>query len=394
MPAPPAHYAEVMSDPLTIPAGLLPRDGRFGSGPSRIRDAQLEALAAAQPGVLGTSHRQAPVRGLVGDIRRMLAEFFDAPEGYEIVLGNGGSSFFWDAAAFGLIERRSQHCAFGEFGAKFAASVSAAPHLETPSIREAPAGSACEPEAEDGVDVYAWPHNETSTGAMAPVARPAGAGDALVVVDGTSAAGGARVDLAQTDAYYFAPQKNFGSDGGLWFAAMSPAAIERVGRIAASGRYIPPSLSLQEAIVNSRLDQTLNTPAVATLVLMRAQLEWLLASGGMAWADARTRDSSSRLYAWAEDSSFAEAFVTNPFHRSTTVVTLDLARHVESSELREVLRHNGIVDVDPYRKLGRNQIRVGVFPSVDPDDVDALSRCIDWVVERRDEHHSGGHTGG
>ncbi len=388
-----SHYACGMATPLTIPAEMLPRDGRFGSGPSKIRDEQLDALRAAQPGVLGTSHRQAPVKDLVGDVREMLREFFSPPEGYEVLLANGGTTLLWDAAAFGLVRERAQHCAFGEFGAKFAAATSAAPHLGTSTVITADPGSVSFPVAEDGVDVYAWPHNETSTGAMAPVTRPEGIGDALVLVDGTSAAGGAAVDVAQTDFYYFAPQKSFASDGGLWFALASPAALARIEEIAASGRYIPASLSLSEAVANSRVNQTLNTPAVATLVLMRAQLEWLLGNGGMAWADARTRESSGVLYDWAHDSTYLEAFVTNPSLRSTVVATLDIAGHIDSSILRGVLRDNGIVDIDPYRKLGRNQIRVGVYPAVDPDDVRALAACIDWVVARTDEQHGGGSPG-
>jgi phosphoserine aminotransferase len=393
MPAVGAHYAWGMATPLTIPAELLPRDGRFGSGPSKIRDEQLDALRAAQPRILGTSHRQAPVKDVVGDVRAMLAEFFALPDGYEVLLANGGSTLFWDAAAFGLVRSRAQHCTFGEFGAKFAAATAAAPHLDGPSIIEAEAGSIALPAAEDGIDVYAWPHNETSTGAMAPVKRPEGIGDALVLIDGTSAAGGAAVDVSQTDVYYFAPQKSFASDGGLWFALVSPAAIARIEEIAASGRYIPTSLSLKEAVENSRENQTLNTPAVATLVLMRAQLEWMLERGGMAWADARTRESSGFLYDWADKSDFLEAYVTNPSHRSTVVTTLDLAGHVDSADLRAVLRQNGIVDIDPYRKLGRNQIRVGVYPAVDPEDVKALAACIDWVVARNDEQHGGGSPG-
>lgn len=393
MPAVGAHYAWVMATPLTIPAELLPRDGRFGSGPSKIRDEQLDALRAAQPGILGTSHRQAPVKNLVGDVRAMLAEFFALPDGYEVLLANGGSTLFWDAAAFGLVRSRAQHCTFGEFGAKFAAAVAAAPHLESPSVIEAPTGSIALPAAEEGIDVYAWPHNETSTGAMAPVRRPDGIGDALVAVDGTSAAGGAAVDVSQTDVYYFAPQKSFASDGGLWFALVSPAALARIDEIAASGRYIPSSLSLKEAVENSRENQTANTPAVATLVLMRAQLEWMLENGGMAWTDARTRESSGFLYDWADKSDYLEAFVTNPSHRSTVVTTLDLEGHIDSAELRAVLRHNGIVDIDPYRRLGRNQIRVGVYPAVDPEDVRALAACIDWVVSRSDEQHGRSNPG-
>ena len=393
MPALRAHYAWGMATPLTIPAELLPRDGRFGSGPSKIRDAQLDALRAAQPRIFGTSHRQAPVLNLVADVRAMLAEYFALPDGYEVLLANGGTTFLWDAATFGLVRSRAQHCVFGEFGAKFAAATASAPHLQDPSVVAAEVGSIALPVAEDGIDVYAWTHNETSTGAMAPVKRPAGIGDALVAVDGTSAAGGAAVDVSQTDIYYFAPQKNFASDGGMWFALVSPAAIARIDEIAASGRYIPTSLSLKEAVENSRVNQTANTPAVATLVLMRAQLEWMLGNGGMAWTDARTRESSGFLYDWAGDSHYLEAFVTNPSHRSTVVVTLDLARQIESTELRAVLRHNGIVDIDPYRKLGRNQIRVGVYPAVDPEDVRALAACIDWVVARDDEQHGGGVPG-
>ena len=393
MPAVGAHYAWGMATPLTIPAELLPHDGRFGSGPSKIRDEQLDALRAAQPRVLGTSHRQAPVLKLVGDVRAMLTEFFALPDGYEVILANGGTTSFWDAAAFGLVRSRAQHCVFGEFGAKFAAATASAPHLEDPSVRSAEVGSIALPVAEDGIDAYAWPHNETSTGAMAPVKRPEGIGDALVLIDGTSAAGGAALDASQADVYYFAPQKSFASDGGLWFALVSPAAIARIEEIAASGRYIPTSLSLKEAVDNSRVNQTANTPAVATLVLMRAQLEWMLANGGMAWTDARTRESSGFLYDWAGDSHYLEAFVTNPSHRSTVVTTLDLARHIDSAELRAVLRHNGIVDIDPYRKLGRNQIRVGVYPAVDPEDVRALAACIDWVVARNHEQHGGGSPG-
>jgi phosphoserine aminotransferase len=366
---------------LTIPSALLPRDGRFGSGPSKVRDAQIQALVDAQPQVIGTSHRQAPVKNLVRDVQTMLAEFFSLPDGYEVILGNGGSTLLWDAAAFSLIESKAQHCAFGEFGAKFAKATTSAPHLETSTVHSADAGDVALPAREDGVDVYAWPHNETSTGAFAPVTRPAGTEGALVVVDGTSAAGGTTVDITQTDTYYFAPQKNFASDGGLWFAVMSPAAIARVERIAASGRYIPDSLSLALAVENSRAHQTLNTPAVATLVLMRAQLEWLLAQGGMNFAAARTAESSGHVYAWAERCDVASAFVTDPQYRSPVVATIDLDSSVDSAQLREVLKRHGIVDIDPYRKLGRNQVRVGTFPAVDPADAEALVACLDWVVQ-------------
>ena len=314
---------------------------------------------------------------------RMLANFFRLPDGYEVLLGNGGSTLFFDAAAFALVRTKAQHCVFGEFGAKFAQATNGAPHLDASSVIEAEPGSIAIPVAEEGIDVYAWPHNETSTGAMAPVTRPTGIGDALVLIDGTSAAGGTVVDVAQTDVYFFAPQKNFASDGGLWFAVVSPAAIARIEEIAASGRYIPATFSLKEAIDHSRLNQTLNTPAVATLLLMRSQLEWLLAQGGMDFAGARTTESSGRLYEWAEAAEFAETFVTKPSHRSSVVGTVDLVG-VDSGTLRKVLKENGIVDIDPYRKLGRNQIRVGMFPAVDPEDVSALTACIDWVVERLD----------
>lgn len=370
-----------MPDELTIPAELLPRDGRFGSGPSKVRAEQVEAVVAANPAVLGTSHRQAPVKNLVADVRRMLAELYSLPEGYEVLLGNGGSTLFWDAAVFSLIETRSQHCVFGEFGGKFAQAAADAPHLADPSVLEAPGGSLALPKAEEGIDVYAWPHNETSTGVAAPVTRPAGSGDALVVVDGTSAAGGIELDASQTDVYYFAPQKSFAADGGIWFALVSPAAVERIERIAASGRYVPQTLDLAVAVENSRADQTLNTPAVATLLLMRAQLEWMLAEGGLAAMAARSRTSTGLLYEWAEASDFATPFVAVPEQRSPVVATLDLVDEVDSARLQKVLRANGIVDVFPYRKLGRNQLRVGCFPAVDPDDVRKLIASIEWVVD-------------
>lgn len=371
-----------MASDLTLPPELLPRDGRFGSGPSRVRDAQLQALMAAQPGVLGTSHRQAPVKDVVASIREGLASFYSLPDGYEVILGNGGASSFWDAAAFSLVQTRAQHCAFGEFGSKFASVTSNAPFLEPSVVRTAPAGEVALPEPQDGIDVYAWPHNETSTGAMAAVTRPAGTDDALIVIDGTSAAGGLGLDASQADVYYFSPQKSFGSDGGLWFALVSPAAIERIERIAASGRWIPPTLDLATALVNSRQEQTLNTPAVATLVMMNAQVQWLNQNGGMDFATGRTSESARRIYAWAEASAYAETFVTSHSNRSSVVATVDLNPPVDSGELRSILKRGGIVDIDPYRKLGRNQIRVGMFPAVDPDDVSALTDCIDWIVER------------
>lgn len=371
-----------MTTELALPSTMLPSDGRFGSGPSRVRDAQLQALVAAQPGVLGTSHRQAPVKDLVGAVREGLTQLYSLPDGYEVILGNGGSTSFWDAATFSLIETRAQHCAFGEFGAKFAKATTAAPFLQASHVVEAPAGEIAVPVASDGVDVYAWPHNETSTGAMAPVQRPDGIGDALTVIDGTSAAGGLALDAQQADVYYFAPQKSFGSDGGLWLALVSPAAIERIGRIATSDRWIPATLDLATALENSRANQTLNTPAVATLVMLVAQIEWLNIHGGMNFATGRTSESARRIYDWAAASDFAKPFVSDPAARSSVVATIDLDDKVDSGQLRAILRSNGIVDIDPYRKLGRNQIRVGMFPAVDPDHVSALTNCVDWVVER------------
>jgi phosphoserine aminotransferase len=362
-----------------IPPSLLPRDGRFGSGPSRVRQDQIDAVVAAGRTLLGTSHRQKPVRSLVGGVRRGLAELLGAPDGWEVVLGNGGSTAFWDAAAFSLIERRSQHLSYGEFGAKFA-KAARTPWLEAPSIRQAPAGSRVDPEPEEGVDVFAWPQNETSTGVAAPVRRVRQEG-ALTVVDATSAAGGMRVDLTQTDVYYFAPQKNLAADGGLWFAVLSPAAIERIDRIAAGDRYIPEFLSLAQALANSRLDQTLNTPAIATLVLLDAQLKWIAAQGGLEWAAERTATSSGLLYDWAERTGYTTPFVADPADRSPVVVTIDFDDAVDAAAVASTLRANGVVDVEPYRKLGRNQLRVGTFVAVDPEDVAALIACVEHVVE-------------
>ncbi|GAA3572599.1 phosphoserine transaminase [Microlunatus spumicola] len=369
---------------LSIPADLLPADGRFGCGPSKVRPASLAALATEGAALLGTSHRQRPVKDLVGDVRAGLTELFALPDGYEVVLGNGGSTTFWDVAVGSLVERRSAHASFGEFSAKFAAAAAAAPFLEEPSVVTAPVGSVAVPVAVPGADVYAWAHNETSTGAIAPVERVEGVDEgALMVVDGTSAAGGVDLDASQTDVYYFAPQKSFGSEGGLWFALLSPAAVERVGRVAASGRWIPESLSLATALANSRLDQTLNTPAVATLFLMRDQLRWLAGLGGLAGAAARTADSAARIYAWAEASPYATPFVADPAHRSPVVATIDF-EGVDAARLAATLRENGVVDTEPYRKLGRNQLRVGMFPNVEPDDVSRLTACIDWLVPRLD----------
>lgn len=369
---------------LTIPADLLPADGRFGSGPSKVRAAQVDALSAVGASVLGTSHRQAPVRHLVARVREGLRTLFDAPEGYEVVLGNGGSTAFWDVATLCLVKDRAAHARFGEFGAKFAAATTRAPFLAASHVVTAPAGQAVVPTPTDGVDVYAWPHNETSTGVVAPVRRVAGSRDAgaLVLVDGTSAAGGTAVDVGQTDVYYFAPQKSFASDGGLWLALASPEAVERAARIEGSGRWVPEILSFTTAVTNSRADQTLNTPAVATLVLLAEQIEWILAQGGLAWAAARTAESSGHLYAWAESRDWATPFVTDPALRSPVVGTIDLAPEIEAATVIGVLRRHGVVDVDPYRKLGRNQLRVGMFPAVEPADVLALTACVDHVVDR------------
>jgi len=368
---------------ITLPHELRPRDGRFGSGPSKVRPEAVAALASAGPSYLGTSHRQAPVKRLVRRVREGVAELFAVPDGYEVVLGNGGSTVFWDAAAFGLVRRRAQHLSFGEFSAKFAAVTRGAPWLDGPTVVSADPGTLAHPYGEPGVDVYAWPHNETSTGVMAPVRRVDGADDdALVVVDATSGAGGLPLDAAQADVYYFAPQKCFASDGGLWIAVMSPRALTRIEEIAAGDRYVPASLDLAIAVANSRKDQTYNTPAVATLFLLAEQVDWLRAGGGLDFAVGRTADSSSRLYTWAEKSGYATPFVADPAARSLVVGTVDIDASIESGAVIAALRDNGIVDVNPYRSLGRNQLRVGMFPAVDPEDVEALTACIDYVVER------------
>jgi phosphoserine aminotransferase len=363
---------------LTIPPELKPKDGRFGSGPSKVRPEQLKALAAAGD-LFGTSHRQAPVKNLVGRVRDGVRQLFSVPDGYEVILGNGGSTAFWDAAAFGLIDKRSLHLTFGEFSAKFASAVAANPFVGDPIVIKSDPGTAPEPQSDPSVDVVAWAHNETSTGVVVPVQRPAG--DALVVIDATSAAGGLPVDIADTDAYYFAPQKNFASDGGLWLAIMSPAALARVEAIAAAGRWVPDFLSLPIAIDNSLKNQTYNTPAIGTLVLMADQLDWLNGNGGLDWAVKRTADSSSRLYSWAEATSYTTPFVADPAQRSQVVGTIDFSDEVDAAAVAKTLRANGIVDTEPYRKLGRNQLRVAMFPAVDPDDVGALTTCVDWVVE-------------
>ena len=370
-----------MSDTrITIPANLLPKDGRFGAGPSKVRPEQMEALAAASQ-LLGTSHRQAPVKNLVGSVRNGLSQFFRAPEGYEVILGVGGSTAFWDIASFGLVENKAQHLSFGEFGSKFASATNQAPFLADSSIIKSEPGTRPAAKAEAGVDVYAWPQNETSTGVAAPVQRVAGAdAGSLVLVDATSAAGGLDVDVAEADVYYFAPQKNFASDGGLWLGLFSPAALERAARIKAGGRWIPDFLDLQTAIDNSRLNQTYNTPALATLVTLDAQVQWLNANGGLDFASARTADSAGRIYRWAEASEYATPFVSKPEERSNVIATIDFDDSIDAAAIAKALRANGIVDTEPYRKLGRNQLRIATFVAIEPDDVSALLECIDFVV--------------
>ncbi len=367
---------------LEIPQDLRPADGRFGCGPSKIRPEQLSRLAGEYAGLMGTSHRQQPVKELVGRVRAGTAELFGAPDGYEVALGNGGTTAFWDAAAFGLVRERALALVYGEFSRKFADVTARAPFLEEPILLKADAGDAPAPAALPGADVIGWAHNETSTGVMVPVTRPADSGDALVLVDATSAAGGLPLDASQADVYYFAPQKCFASDGGLWLALLSPVAIERIDEIAASGRWIPDFLSLSQAIDNSRKDQTLNTPAIATLAMLADQLDWMLEQGGLPWCIARTTASSELLYGWADASSYATPFVTDPAKRSLVVGTIDIADDVDAALVASTLRANGIVDVEPYRKLGRNQLRVAMYPAIEPADVQALTGCIDWVVER------------
>ena len=372
-----------MTENLTIPANLLPADGRFGAGPGKVRDAQLAALAATGRSLMGTSHRQAPVKNLVARVQSGLAELFSLPDGYEILLGNGGSTAFWDAATFSLVRERAAHATFGEFGSKFAQATTSAPFLAPSAITSSPAGTAVLPELVADADVYAWAHNETSTGAMAPVRRVPGSAEAgaLTLIDATSGAGGLAVDVAETDVYDFAPQKSFASDGGLWLAVTSPAAIERIAEIHASDRWIPEFLSLQNAVTNSRAHQTLNTPAIATLFLLAEQIDWMLAQGGLAWAAARTAESAGHLYSWAESHSFATPFVADPATRSTVVGTIDFDDSIDAAAISRVLRANGVVDVDPYRKLGRNQLRVAMFPAVEPSDVQALTASIDYIIE-------------
>jgi phosphoserine aminotransferase len=368
---------------LVLPPALIPSDGRFGCGPSKVRPEALAALAGSGSSVLGTSHRQAPVKTLVRRVREGLGTLFSLPDGYQVILGNGGTTAFWDAAALGLVRERSQHLTFGEFSAKFATVTRKAPFLADPQVIAADPGDAPEAAAAADVDVYAWAHNETSTGVAVPVRRPVGAtDDQLVLVDATSGAGGLPVDLSEADVYYFAPQKVFGSDGGLWMALASPAALARIAEIDSTDRWIPEFLSIATALDNTSKDQTLNTPAVATLFLLADQLDWLNGNGGLDWATKRTADSSGRLYDWALASEYATPFVARPELRSQVVGTIDFADSVDAAVVAKTLRANGIVDTEPYRKLGRNQLRIGMFPAVEPDDVGALTQCIDYVVER------------
>ena len=371
---------------VEIPAELKPADGRFGCGPSKVRPEALAKLAS-QNDLMGTSHRQQPVRDLVARIRAGLGELFELPDDYEVALGNGGTTAFWDAAAAWLVRRRALHLSYGEFSSKFAKSTAGAPFLADPIVIEAEPGDAPAPVADPEADVLAWAHNETSTGVMVPVERPDGAGESLVVIDATSGAGGLPVDAGQADAYYFAPQKAFATDGGLWLALLSPAAIERIEQIEAAGdgRWQPAFLSLSLALENSRKEQTYNTPAVATLILLADQIEWLLNGGGLDFGVSRSRTSSQHLYGWAEKSEVATPFVGNPTKRSLVVGTIDFEESVDAAALAGTLRSNGIVDTEPYRKLGRNQLRIGMFPAVDPADVEALTACIDWVLENADD---------
>ncbi|MGC4804715.1 phosphoserine transaminase [Micromonospora sp. DT233] len=368
---------------IRIPDDLRPEDGRFGCGPSKIRPAAVSALADAASGFLGTSHRQKTVRDQVARLRRGIAEFYSLPEGYEVILGNGGTTAFWEVATFGLIRDRAQFASFGEFGAKFAKSVQAAPFLGEPTVRKSAPGTAPTLVAEAGVDAYGLPQNETSTGVAVPISRVADAdAGSLLLVDATSAAGGLAVDVAETDVYYFAPQKCFASDGGLWLALMSPAALERATEIKASGRYIPAFLDLVTAIDNSRLEQTYNTPALATIFLAAEQTDWMNSQGGLAWAAKRTAESAGIVYGWAERSAVATPFVTDPGLRSNVVATIDFADGVDATAIAKALRANGIVDTEPYRKLGRNQLRIALYPAVEPADVEALTASIDYVIER------------
>ncbi|GHH69033.1 phosphoserine aminotransferase [Streptomyces sulfonofaciens] len=368
---------------IRIPADIKPADGRFGAGPSKVRTEALDALAATGASLLGTSHRQAPVKNLVGRVREGVSALFSLPEGYEVILGNGGSTAFWDIATHGLIDNKSQHLSFGEFSSKFAKASKLAPWLAEPTIVSADPGTHPEAHAEPGTDVYALTHNETSTGVAMPIKRVAGADEgSLVLVDATSGAGGLPVDIAETDVYYFAPQKSFASDGGLWIGVFSPAALERAARVHASGRHVPEFFSLPTAIDNSRKNQTYNTPALATLFLLAEQLDWINGQGGLDWAVRRTAASARNLYGWAEDIKYANPFVTDPAKRSQVIGTIDFSDDIDAAAVAKVLRANGIVDTEPYRKLGRNQLRIAMFPAVDPADIQALTACVDYVIEQ------------
>jgi phosphoserine aminotransferase len=365
---------------LQIPDSIKPADGRFGAGPSKIQTSHLDALAATGSSLMGTSHRQAPVKNTVGRVRDGLSTLFGLPEGYEVVLGNGGATAFWDIATFGLIKEKSQHLSFGEFSSKFASAAAAAPHLADPTVIKSDPGSRPVAVAEEGVDAYAWAHNETSTAVMTDIVRPAGS-EGLVLIDATSGAGGLPVDFSQVDTYYFAPQKCFASDGGLWIAIMSPAALERAAEISAGGRWVPAFFDLPTAIDNSRLNQTYNTPSVATLFLMAEQLDWMNANGSIDGMVARTTSSSDALYGWADKTSYTTPYVTDPAARSLVIGTIDFDESIDAAAIAATLRANGIVDTEPYRKLGRNQLRIAMYPAVDPSDVEALTACIDYVVE-------------
>jgi phosphoserine aminotransferase len=366
---------------VTIPRELLPRDGRFGSGPAKVRPEAIDALAATGTSYMGTSHRQATVRFVVAALRNGIAELLSLPDGYEVALGNGGTTAFWDAATFGLIDQRSQHLSFGEFSSRFVDCTAAAPHLGDPEVIESAPGSVPTPKANPDVDAYCFTHNETSTGVAMPLVRPDGA-EGLVLVDATSAAGGMRFEARQVDVYYFAPQKALASDGGLWLAALSPAAVERIERISARGRWTPAFLDLGIALDNSRKDQTYNTPALATMYLAVQQIEWILHNGGLPFAAARSERSAGIVYGWAEASDYATPFVADPAVRSPVVATIDLDDAVPATTVSAVLRRNLVVDTESYRKLGRNQLRIALYPAIDPDDVEALTCCVDHVVER------------
>ncbi len=365
---------------IVIPDELKPRDGRFGCGPSRVRPEQIESLAIDAPLYMGTSHRQSTVKSVVGHIREGLGTLFSLPDGYEVVLGNGGSTCFWDAATFGLIKERSQHLVFGEFSSKFAQAAKSAPHIGDPEVIESEYGSHPNPVSNPDIDTYCLTHNETSTGVAMNIVRPKDSNEAIVLVDATSAAGGLRVNASEFDVYYFAPQKCFASDGGLWIALMSPAAIDRIEHIAESGRWVPAFLDLKIALDNSRLDQTYNTPALATLHMLANQIDWMLAGGGLEWSASRCDRSAEIIYSWAENSAYARPYVENPSYRSHVVATIDFVDAVDAAEIAKVLRANGIVDTEPYRKLGRNQLRIGMFPSVDPEEIAALCSSVGYVA--------------